>query len=171
MTSADRFKLGDVIVWFQTGQQQDAKTDSDVPLRFYDDSDQLVGWIKAYERNDLAGFEDGEINCGYLGNINKSTWLKSLLQHATQIGIQIEDVSGDKPEWFLEWICLDFRIGPRPQTTTARRWVIGGWIKPGDEERRLPCQALAEAATDSFVDVGFERELEVQAGGPDKVPQ
>lgn len=168
---SERWKLGDVIIWFQTGTEQNSKTDADVFIKFYDDEDRLVGWVKAYERGDFAGFEEGELNCGFLGNLNKIEWLKHLLREATRLGISIEQVSGDHPDWFLESVSLDFRIGPRPDTVTARNWRIGQWIKPGGEEQKFECEVLAEESAEGFGEVGFEKEVEIQAGSATDSPR
>lgn len=166
--ASDRWQLGDVVIWFQTGTKEDAETDSDVYLHFYDDQDNLVGWVEAYERGDLRGFEEGELNCGYLGNLQRNAWLKTLLAKGTRLGVRIENVTDERPEWFVDRISLDFRVGPVADVSTCRTWSVSEWINPGEEERLYQCETSSSQM--SFADVGFEKELEIQAGGPTDKP-
>lgn len=161
---ANRWQLGDVIVWFKTGDKQDAKTDSDVYLKFYDDDGSLIGWLQAFERGDLAGFERGEVNCGFLGNIDGAAWLKDLLQEGATLGIRIENVSNDSPDWFVDRVSLDFRIGPGADTSTTRHWEIASWIKPGDDEVQFDCESLISENDPGFEDIGIEKQLEIESG-------
>lgn len=170
MVNSERWRLGDVIIWFKTGDRQDAKTDSDVYLRFYNTDDDILAWVHAFERGDMGGFEEGELNCGYLGNLDKQAWLKSLLDAGTRVGVRIERVSDDRPEWFLESINLDFRIGPTAANSTVRTWEISEWIHPGADERTFECVELVNERAGDFGNVGFERELEVEAGGAEDDP-
>ena len=166
--ASDRWQLGDVVVWFQTGTKEGAKTDSDVLLSFYDDRGELVGWLEAYERGDLRGFEEGELNCGYVGNLRKHNWLKGLLDNGTRLGVRTKNSTDDEPEWFVNRISLDFRVGPVADVSTSRTWVVSDWIHPGGDERIFQCEATSTDKT--FGEVGFEQELEIQAGGPNDKP-
>ena len=164
MTSSTRWQLGDVIAWIQTGTEQDAKTDSDIFLTFYDDANTAIAWLHAFERGDLGGFEEGELNCGYLGNLNKKAWLNSLKKSGTRLGIRIENVSDDHPEWFLDYVSLDFRVGPVADNPTARTWTVRDWIIPGAPEVIFPMDPLAPVEVAKFADIGFEKELEIECG-------
>lgn len=159
-----RWQDGDVIIWIQTGTGQDSKTDSDIYLRFYDRNNSLLGWVHAYERVDLGGFEEGEINCGFLGNLSSHGWLTSLREQVALLGVRIENVSDDRPRWFPERICLDFRDG----NNSFRAFEINEWIDQDDGER---CFEVAPEPGARFEDVGFEHELEIEAGGPDERPE
>jgi hypothetical protein len=161
MESDERWQVGDVIVWFETSQAPEANTDSDVFLRFYDSQDQLICWAEAYERGDLQGFEVGELNCGYLGNLQKQAWLQRLLDDGVKLGIQTVGVTADNANWLLDRITVDFRLGPLASTPTVRNWQIQSWIKPGEAEQYFFCS--------SFVAPGFDKELEIQSGGPDEL--
>ena len=164
MTSSGRWQLGDVVLWFETGELAGAKTDSDVFLHFYDDAGSLLASVEAFERGDLKGFEEGVVNCGFIGNLQRSGWLKALLEQGTRLGIRIENVTGDRPEWFVDRISLDFRIGPLAENSTTRTWEVGEWIGPSQPERVFTAGDLAKDKT--FTDIGFENELEIEARGP-----
>lgn len=164
MASSGRWQLGDVVLWVETGSQRGAKTDSDVFLNFYDDEGSLLAKVEAYERGDLGGFEEGSTNCGFIGNLHRNKWLAMLLEHGTKLGIRIENVTDDQPEWFVERITLDFRIGPLAENSTCRTWEIGEWIRPLQDENVYSAGDLNKDK--SFSDIGFENELEIQARGP-----
>lgn len=169
MASSGRWQLGDVIIWFKTGTEQDAKTDSDVYLNFYNGAGKRLAWIHAFERGDMRGFEEGELNCGYLGNLNKQEWLTHLMDEATRVGVRIENVSDDRPEWFLESISLDFRVGPTADDSTVRTWEVSDWVYPGADERTFECAELVDEQAGNFEDVGFEGEVEIESGGADEI--
>jgi hypothetical protein len=164
MSQSDRWQLGDVIVWIQTGTQQNAKTDSDIFLQFYGEADEPIGWVHVFERGDLGGFEDGELNCGYVGNLHKQPWLNALFKSARDLGIRIENVSDDNPDWYLEHISLDFRVGPVSDIPTVRTWSVKDWIRQEDGEKRYQSEAVSSVDRALFGDIGFEKELEIETG-------
>lgn len=158
-----RWQLGDVILWVETGDQEDAKTDADVLLSFYDADGSLLCWAEAYERSDLTGFEAGEMNCGYLGNRERQPWLNGLMQEGIRLGIRIAGGSDDSPDWFVTRVMVDFRLGPKAATPTVRNWDVNDWIKTGDPELIVECT--------TYVSPGFDKELEIQSGGSDNRPR
>jgi hypothetical protein len=161
MTSSDRWRLGDVIIWFK----ESGGPGSDLLLRFYDDSNDLICWVEAYERDD----RDAELNCGYLGNVNEHRWLRRLFEAGTSLGVRTRNAAGDQSARYVERIVLDFRIGPVVETSTPRSWLVSDSIKSGEVERVYRSEASPPDI--SFDDIGLENELEVQAGGPDDLPQ
>jgi len=154
--NGNRWQVGDVLVWFETAELAGARTDSDVLLNFYDEEGELICWAEAFERDDLAGFEEGDLNCGFLGNLEKQAWLKRLLDHGVSLGVRAREHEGENSDWYVERITLDFRLGPNPTTPTVRHWDIEEWIKPGLGEQRYDCNR--------FQDVGFDKELEMRSG-------
>ncbi|XOV87658.1 MAG: hypothetical protein ACFHX7_22340 [Pseudomonadota bacterium] len=167
MAAGERWQLGDVIIWFETGARQHAKTDADVLLTFYAPDGRPLRWLKAYERNDLGGFEEGEVNCGYLGNLHRTGWLRDVLEHGTRLGIRIENATNTHPKWFVTAVSLDFRVGPTRDVSTLRTWSLDDWVCPGEPERLLDAQAEPAVGTGLFAEVGFDRELEIETGAPD----
>lgn len=159
---SERWKLGDVIIWLVTGNEQGARADIDVSLGFFDDSGKALGWVKAFERSDLGGFEEGETNSGYLGNINRQTWLRQLLERAHRLDLAIEAAGGD--DWFVESVSLDFRIGPVVDVSTALTWSINDWVRAGGEPLSATVDGARAEGASMFTDVGFDKELEIETG-------
>ncbi len=161
-----RWKLGDVMVWFSTGTEQDARTDADVLLSFSTPDGGEIGWVRAYERGDKGGFEEGDTNLGFVGNLNKQTWLKTLIDSGTLLDVKIE-TENNEDGWFLESISLDFRVGPVVDVSTVRTWSINEWIRPDDKFHRYEADSELQSGAGLFEEVGFEKELEIESGtGP-----
>ncbi len=161
----ERWKLGDVVVWFVTGNEQGGKTDADVFLNFYAGDGERIGWLKAYERTDMGGFEEGESNCGFIGNLNSQDWLKQLFDAGTRLDVKIDAEEKGDSGWYLESISLDFRVGPVVDVSTARTWHINEWIIPGAEPSAFDAEEDVNTGAGLFDEVGFDKELEIESGG------
>lgn len=160
---SDRWKLGDVLVWFKTGTEQDAKTDADVVLNFYSASGESLGWLRAFERGDRGGFEEDELNVGFLGNLNNQARLKKLMAECTVLDIKIE--TDDESEgWYLENVSLDFRVGPVVDVSTVRTWNVNEWVRPDEKFHRYEADGELETGAGMFEAVGFDKELELESG-------
>ncbi|MDZ7684920.1 MAG: hypothetical protein U5O39_07810 [Gammaproteobacteria bacterium] len=161
---SDRWKLGDVLIWFITGNEQNARTDADVKLVFYSADDEPIGWLRAYERGDLGGFEQGETNLGFIGNLNQQAWLKQLLSAGTRLEVSVNSPDPGNAAWCPESISLDFRVGPVVDVSTARTWNINEWIVQGEEPYRYDAEGDPQTGASLFEEVGFEKELELETG-------
>lgn len=158
-----RWKLGDVLVWLQTGAEQDAKSDADVLLAFRSRSGEPIGWIRAFERSDGRGFEQGDLNLGFIGNLHRNPWLQALLDEGVVVEVRLE--SGDTDEgWYPERVSLDFRIGPVVDVSTTRNFSINEWIHTGADPRSFEADGDLQTGASMFEELGFEQELELESG-------
>lgn len=158
-----RWKLGDVLVWFSTGEEQGGQTDADVCLGFSTEDGEPIGWLRAFERGDQRGFEEGDTNVGFIGNLNKQAWLKRLVDAGTRLDISI-DGEGADDGWFLDRVSLDFRVGPVVDVSTVRTWHINEWIRPGEPASGYIAEGGVQTGAEMFDEIGFDKELEIESG-------
>lgn len=158
-----RWKLGDVLVWLQTGAEQDAKSDADVLLGFRSRAGEFIGWVRAFERSDGRGFEPGDLNLGFIGNLHRQPWLQALLDDGVIVDVRLESADADEG-WYLERISLDFRVGPVVDVSTTRNFSINEWIHAGADPRAFDADGALQTGASMFEELGFEQELELESG-------
>ncbi len=158
-----RWKLGDVLVWLQTGAEQDARSDADVLLSFRSRAGEFIGWVRAFERSDGRGFEPGDLNLGFIGNLHRQPWLQALLDEGVIVDVRLESEDTEEA-WYLERVSLDFRVGPVVDVSTTRTFSINERINVGVAPRPFDADGDLQTGASMFEESGFEQELELESG-------
>lgn len=162
-------EIDDVSIWFDTGTDKQAKTDSDIFIKFYNAGGELIGWLEAYERSDLQAFESGMLNYGDLGNPRSHHWLLQLKEEVAKISIEIDNVTEDMPDWYPEHIALDFCQDTDNERSLIYMWNIGKWIRE-EEHVEFEVDERFEGDVRSRFSQHSWRTVDIHAGGAEERP-
>jgi len=162
-------EINDVSIWFETGDADDAGTDSDVFVKFFDSNDTLIGWLEVYERSDLNAFESGMLNYGDIGNLLDKPWLMQLKQDVAKLSIDIINITNDDPGWYPQKIALDFCQDMDNELSLIYLWQPAEWITEG-EQRLFTLQERFEGDVRKSFSQRSWRTVDILAGAARESP-